>query len=71
MKIPILTEKKLQSIGIYHKLSPKQRKALREGALHELDHLKKGDDVMIAVKIAHQHIKSKPQYYTILKKSGL
>ena len=71
MKIPILSQKKLQSIGIYHKLTPKQRKALRDAAKHETEHLKKKDDPMIAVKIAHDHIKQNPNYYVLLKKSGL
>lgn len=71
MKLPILTEKRLKSIGIYHKLKPHQRKKVKEGAKHEMEHLKKGQDPMIAVKISYDHIKNQPNYYTILKKSGL
>ena len=71
MKIPILTKKKLNSIGIYRKLTDKQLKRLKEGSKHELEHLKQGDDPLISVKIAHDHLKENPKYYTILKKSGL
>ena len=68
MKIPVLTKKRLQSVGIYANLSPSQKKALRDGSHHELEHIGKKDNPLIAVKIAWQHLKGNPTYYKKLEK---
>lgn len=68
MKLPVLTKKRLQSIGIYRKLSEKQRKALKQGYLIEAEHLVHGQDPMIPYKISWDHIKEDLRYYDKLKK---
>jgi len=70
--LPILTKNRLKSVGIYRKLTPQDKKLLREGALVELkEHVKEGDNPMIAVRIASQHISERKDYYKKLKKAGL
>ena len=67
-KIPILTKNRLKSIGIYRKLTEKQRKALKDGYLVEVEHLKPGENVILPYKISWDHVKEDVRYYEKMKK---
>lgn len=71
MKIPVLTKNRLKHIGIYRKLTPNQRKAMKDGYKIESEHLEIGDKInfMVPYKIAWDHIREHgSEYYTKLKK---
>ena len=70
-QLPVLTKQRLASVGIYKKMKPEEKKRLREGAIVELEHIKKGGNPLIAVKIAKDHLDESKSYYKKLRKVGL
>lgn len=69
-KIPRLTKEKLKELGL-NRVRKAFRQKLRNGAKVELEHWQTGDNWKKPVMIALQHLQENPNYYRILKKSGL